>query len=232
MVFFTTLICVTICAFILKGAIKKVPWVFYLIGIALVVLFVGRESLGLPFYFQQILFALVQKCTLAQALFVVVMFIGVFDDKSRVKSHLAPIRAELSILGGILAFGHIISYFTVFAPKVFAMDVEIRLPILLAFYLALLLVALLITLGLTSFSFVKRHMNAFSWKKLQWLAYPFFLLIYVHILLFLLPPTLLGANGPLINIAVYTAIFVSYIALRVRKGMQKRSATIQEATAS
>ena len=61
------------------------------------------------------LFLLLHKCTLATALFAVVMYIGVFARDSRVATYLRPIRAELSIMAWLLSLGHMAIYLSSYA---------------------------------------------------------------------------------------------------------------------
>lgn len=73
-----------------------------------------------------------------------------------------------------------------------------------AFVLAVVLLVLLVVLGVTSFAFVKRQMSTASWKKVQKLAYPFFGLVYVHLLLMLLPSALHGGLAAQASVVVYS----------------------------
>ena len=210
MIFLITLICVIAFAVAFKAPLKKVPWFFYGIALVLVVLFVCRESFGFPVYVARPLYYLVQKCTVAVALFVVVMFIGVFNEKSRIRKHLMPVRAELSILGCIMALGHAVNYLMVYLPLIMGVSATMRTNIIFSFGLAIFLVALLVVLGVTSFNAIKRRMSTAAWRRVQWFAYPFFMLTYVHILLFLLPSALNGSETALLSVAVYSVVFVGY----------------------
>ena len=84
-----------------------------------------------------------------------------------------------------------------------------------ALAVALVLFALLLVLGVTSFNFVKKRMRKESWKRVQMLAYPFFLLVYAHLLLMLLPAALKGGLAAQASVAVYSAVFVGYVSLRL-----------------
>ena len=85
-------------AFACKRPIKSRPLAFYALAATLDVLFVVGSFAGLPLMLYDALFLLLHKCTLATALFAVVMYIGVFARDSRVATYLRPIRAELSIM--------------------------------------------------------------------------------------------------------------------------------------
>lgn len=222
MVFLISLVCAIAFVFVFRIPLKKAPWVFYAIALILVILFVARESLNFPVYAQRPVFYLMQKCTAAEALFVIVMYIGVLGEKSKLRTYLTPIRTELSILACLLALGHIVNYLMSFVPQVAGAALSLRVNILFSIGLAVLLVALLLVLGITSFNVVKHRMNAAQWKRIQQLAYPFFLLTYAHILLFLLPSALSGAATAQLSAIVYTIVFVTYAALRTVSAVRKR----------
>jgi DMSO/TMAO reductase YedYZ heme-binding membrane subunit len=209
-------------ACIFKTPLKKAPWAFYAGALVLVVLYVGRETFTFPVMVERPIFYLMQKCTFAEALFVVVMYIGVLGETSRIRAYLMPVRAELSIVACIIAFGHIIGYLMSFLPQVIGATASLRATILFSFCLALLLVLLLVVLGATSFNAVKRAMSLALWKRIQWLAYPFFLLTYVHLLLFLLPAALHGATPAQFSVVVYTVVFGGYLIARSVRMIQTR----------
>lgn len=60
-------------------------------------------------------------------------------------------------------------------------------------------------------------MNGKTWKRIQRMAYPFFIGIYVHIMV------LYTANikSNMTEIIVYTVIYASYVILRLRKAALK-----------
>ncbi len=94
--------------------------------------------------------------------------------------------SELSIVAWFLSLGHMAVYLESYLPRLLGGG-EIGGNVMGAFVLAVVLLVLLVVLGVTSFAFVKRQMSTASWKKVQKLAYPFFGLVYVHLLLMLLP---------------------------------------------
>ena len=93
-----------------------------------------------------------------------------------------------------------------------------------AFVLAVVLLVLLVVLGVTSFAFVKRQMSTASWKKVQKLAYPFFGLVYVHLMLMLAPAASRGGEAAVASVAVCTVVFGAYAVLRVRRAFVDRRA--------
>ena len=70
-------------------------------------------------------------------------------------------------------------------------------------------------------------MKGSSWKKLQRLAYGFYALIYIHVLLLTLPGAQKGNGSYLLTVVVYSVVFLTYGALRVRKALQKQSAAVR-----
>ncbi|MFR7403887.1 MAG: helix-turn-helix transcriptional regulator [Coriobacteriaceae bacterium] len=152
------------------------------------------------------LFVLIQNFELSLALFVVVMFIGCLN-RGGPHHWLKPVRSELSIVAWFLSLGHMAVYLESYLPRLLGGG-EIGGNVMGAFVLAVVLLVLLVVLGVTSFAFVKRQMSTASWKKVQKLAYPFFGLVYVHLLLMLLPSALHGGLAAQASVAVYSVVFV------------------------
>lgn len=204
---------------LLRSPIHKFPVLFYVLAVVADVAYIaGIEGL-LPRAVTSPLTLLMGKCMLSLALFVVVMYIGVFAKGSRVHQWLKPVRAELSIIACILACGHMAVYLASYAPRLGgAMDANV----LGALVVALALLVLLLVLGVTSFGFVKRHMRTESWKRLQRWAYVFFGLVYVHLMLMLAPAASRGGEAALVTVAVYTVVFGAYAVLRVRRALVDR----------
>jgi DMSO/TMAO reductase YedYZ heme-binding membrane subunit len=82
--------------------------------------------------------------------------------------------------------------------------------------MTILLLALMILLGVTSLTRIRRRVSSRLWKRVQWLAYPFILLIYAHVLSYLLPSALGGGGQALQSVAFYTAAILVYVILRLR----------------
>jgi DMSO/TMAO reductase YedYZ heme-binding membrane subunit len=96
--------------------------------------------------------------------------------------------------------------------------------------ITLVLLVMLIPLFITSFSWARRKMPAKKWKRLQRWAYPFYILIYVHVLVLFVPRLELGGNY-LAGLIAYTVVYASYIILRLKKyaaEKQKKTAALQK----
>lgn len=221
--FLWVLILAVVLTVVLKRPIKKCPALFYAIAVAIDVLFICGSYIELPRFVSTALFLLVQKCTLSLAFFVIVMFVGVFAQGSKTKAYLLPVRAELSIIAWILSLGHMAVYMTSYLPQASHGVWHMNTTVLASLAVALALFALLLVLGTTSFAFVKKVIKPCTWKGIQTLAYPFFALVYVHLLLMLLPAALKGGEAAQVSVAVYLVVFIGYAALRLRRAFKDRT---------
>ncbi|WP_302384665.1 ferric reductase-like transmembrane domain-containing protein [uncultured Adlercreutzia sp.] len=201
--------------------LKRCPAPFYLGAVALVGLYLwgtGANVRGEAWsYFQP----LMQRCALAFLLFSIVMFVGVLGERNPLRVHLMPIRRQLSILACIFACGHIAFYAASYVPRLtsaFSGNLAFSLG------LAALITALMAVLWATSAQRVKHTMKAASWKRVQRLAYPFYVLTYVHLALLLMPSAMAGNNVAVLSIAVYSIVMGAYVVLRLRKAAADRLA--------
>lgn len=201
--------------------LKKYPVPFYLGAIVLVGLYFWGSATGVRnevwSYFQP----LMQRCALAFLLFSIVMFVGVLGERNPLRVHLMPIRRQLSILACIFACGHIAFYASSYVPRLasaFTGNLAFSLG------LAALITALMVVLWATSAQRVKHTMKAASWKRVQRLAYPFYVLTYVHLALLLMPSAMAGNNVAVLSIAVYSIVMGAYVVLRLRKAAADRLA--------
>lgn len=224
MTFAIVLACTVAACFALRNPLKACPTAFYALAIAVDVAFVAGTFWGLPRDVWSVLFVLIQKCLLPLALFVVVMYIGALPRDSRPCRWLKAVRAELSIVAWILSLGHMAVYGATYLPRLLTggrMDANV----VASFAVAVVLLALLLVLGVTSFNAVKKRMRTETWKRVQKLAYPFFLLVYAHLLLMLAPSALHGGIAATTSVAVYSVVFAAYVVLRlVRAAKDRRSA--------
>ncbi len=213
--FIVVLICTIVLVWVLAGAVSKVPAVFYVLALVLDIVYAlgASDLVTLPLPVWHAVVLLVQKCSIALALFAVVMFIGAFSSRSRVSTHLKPVRAELSIIACILTLGHVSAYITSFLARALSGAGSIALISSLA--VAFVSFVLMVVLGITSINAVKKRMRGESWKRLQRLAYVFFGLTYVHLVLMLAPSALAGGAAALQSVAVYTIVFGAYAVARV-----------------
>lgn len=202
----------------LRNPLRKVPWLFYGLAAAFVVVYLAAGTLGLPRPVSQVLLVLMNKCLLPTALFVLVMYVGVFPKGSAIRRWLQPLRTPVSIVACILALGHMVRFIGAYAARVLGGG-AVATNVLASFAIAVVLFALLAVLGVTSFNVVRSRMGTLAWRRIQRLAYVFYALVYGHILVMLGPAALNGGASALEGVAVYTAVFGVYGALRVMRAV-------------
>ena len=227
----TIVIIVTIAvACLLRNPIKKAPMVFYGLSVAVIVLFFALSSLGAPRWVSLAFFWTIHKCLVPLALFILVMYIGVFSRTSKVSLWLRPIRAELSIIAWILTVGHVVAYLRSYLSPIFY-GTALQTNVFIGIIVAIILFVLLIVLGVTSFRAIKKNMSLQGWKNVQRLAYPFFAFTYIHLLCLLLPSAMRGGAAATISVVVYSVIFIAYFVLRIMRAVSDRKAGITDTPA-
>lgn len=232
MTFLVILVCTVAACVALRKPIHKYPVVFYAIAIAIDLAFIAGSFFEMPRDVWIVFFVLIQKCTLSLALFIVVMYIGVFGKESRASHMLRPIRAELSIIAWLLSLGHMAVYLESYVPRMLSGG-SFGANMMASFAVAIVLFVLLMILGVTSFNFVKKRMRKDTWMRVQKLAYPFFLLTYAHLMIILMPSALRGGDAAAVTVAVYSVIFVAYVVLRLwRAARDKREEALTEGKAA
>ena len=104
---------------------------------------------------------------------IVVMYTGVFQ-KGFIKKRLMTVRAENAIIGIIFLLPHVIGFLEFFLEYADLSKNIVPLIGLVAFALA-------IPLFITSFQFVRKHFKYKQWKFIHKLAYPFYILLFLHL---------------------------------------------------
>ena len=195
-------------------SIKKHPVAFYVGMYAWTGLVVCYYNMGYDNYFMKIF----SRGIFATATFMIVMFVGTVTKHNDFSKKLMSIRGEMSIIGSLLVISHNIIFGIHYFPVLFTNPSSMPQRELIASIITIFLLLMLIPLFVTSFKSVRRKMNAKNWKKLQRMAYPFFIGIYVHVMV-------LYSNdwkAHLSGVIIYTLIFVSYVILRLRKSFYKK----------
>lgn len=211
-------------AFVFRNALKAAPALFYVLAIVADLAFLGHALSGFAPVIARALQPYLQRCLVAFGLFAVVMFVGVLPEGSRARRWLAPVRGELSIIAAILAAGHVANYLGAYLAQIaqgFAVSKAA------SFAVAAVVVALLAVLAATSLRAVRRRMDAATWKRVQLLAYPFFVLVYVHLLLILGPSASGSEQKAFESVVVYTVVMLAYAVLRGGKAVLDRKARLE-----
>ncbi|RDB69666.1 hypothetical protein [Eggerthella sinensis] len=215
-------------AFALRKQIKRYAVSFYIVAIAMDVLFLSQVLFGVSREVAVAVYPYLTRCLLGFALFAVVMFIGALPEGSKAQRALMPIRGELSIIAAILTIGHVANYLGAYLADILSGFVGMSAGMIASFVVSSLLIVLLAALTVTSFNAVKMRMDADAWKRLQKTAYAFFALTYVHLMLVLLPTVSSSGQRATFSIVVYSLVMAAYAALRMtthmRSGKAKRGA--------
>lgn len=215
----------TVLAAVLKPVIKKHPWICYCLSAAIVALFASHILMDEVPVVARALYPYLQRCLLAFSLFTIVMYIGVLPDESSIRKYFAPIRGELSIIAAILTVGHIVNYANYYLAEFMDGFADRSATMVVSFVVSFVLIILLSALAVTSVNAVRKRMKSATWKRVQMLAYPFYVLVYVHLALILVPLASTFEQKAFFSIIVYTAIAGGYVIIRVRKACLDRRAS-------
>ena len=205
------------CLFVPVAAksIRTVPRLWYGLALAIDVLYVYGIVFSLPPMILQVLSAVVQRGMLGTSLFIIVMYCGVFPERSYVRKTVGPIRAELSIIACILVFAHSLNYLNSYLGVLLFGIGAVSINQLASLLIAIVLFALMLVLGATSLKSLRCRIKTGVWKNIQRTSYVFFALIYIHEVLILYPPALKGSGEALPTLMVSTMVFFAYFVLRV-----------------
>jgi DMSO/TMAO reductase YedYZ heme-binding membrane subunit len=223
---------VATCAIVLliRKALHRTPWLFYLITVLIVVYlfasYLTNNYEWWPAWFIEWFVSAFARGSISTALFVIVMYLGVLPTKLPGVSALRSVRAEISIIGCILAIGHVIYYGIYYFPRLFiTFDEPLPAPYAAATWITIVLLLLMIPLLITSFRAVHKRMKPASWKKVQRLAYPFYALLYAHVLVLFSASIVLHpdrAAETWVNLIVYSVVFLAYFIARPLKYLRTR----------
>lgn len=200
-----------------KDLIKKYPVIFYLGIYAWTGFVVYYYNMGFdrnfPTWFNEYFMKIFSRGIFATASFMIVMFLGTITKHNDFSKKLMAIRGEMSIMASLLVFSHNIIFGLRYFPILFTNPSSMPQRQVIASIITIFLLLMLIPLFVTSFKTVRRKMKAKSWKNLQKMAYPFFIGIYVHVMV------LYSSNWKenIVGVVIYTLIYLAYIILRLRK---------------
>lgn len=200
-------------------SLKQRSSLYYLIAVLAAAIVVGCTYGGVSFsgWVGDWVWPIFSRGALASALFILVMWMGALPNGSSAIKTLMPLRGELSILACILTLGHNIAYGKTYFRLLFTRPDRLPANQLSAALCSLVMIVIMLPLFVTSFKRVRRRMNGKSWKKLQRLAYLFYDLMYVHVMLLNVPYAMKGRVSYVVNVLVYSAIFLSYAICRLLK---------------
>ena len=210
-------------SFLFRNAIKKAPWVFYLIALLLSGLYIYSRFFAAYDPLIASIMVYPQRGLLGMATFTIVMFIGVFGGNSRIRKWLEPIRAELSLIGSLLIAGHALGYLASYLQSL-SPGLLSKPTVVISLAVSLLLLMLLLILGITTLVAVRRRMDSSLWKRIQRLSYFFYGLVFVHLMLMLLPSAMQGTGNSSISLAIYGGVLLVYLIARIRRAVLDKAA--------
>lgn len=210
-------LCVVTVFVVFAGEVlRKHPLPFYLGAVVLCTLSVVLRGMGVyNFTFSGVI---------TGALFFLVMFAGVFPPGSYGAKKFMPVRAQLSIIGGIFAIEHSLAYSGIYLTRMVSGNAKISTVI--EFAVALVLLLVLLPLFVTSFKFIRKKMDGKKWKKLQRMAYVFYGLVLAHVLVINIPRAIAGKTSAKWNVFAYSFIFLSYLLCRIFRAVNKNDKTL------
>lgn len=204
-------------SYLCRKIIKKQPAVFYIAALIISALIVSMDFRGLPSWINTYIIGLFSRGAFATALWCVVMWTGAFPNGSKAIKVFMPIRGELSIFAALLTLGHNIGYGKIYFVRLFTDAGRMSTNQIAASILTLIMLAIMIPLTVISFPKIRRKINAKRWKKIQRLAYLFYGMIYLHVMILCIPSAKAGREGYWFSIFMYSAVFIGYGICRVRK---------------
>ena len=219
--FLATLAIVVLFSWLLRRRIHSHPYVFYALAIACNALLLANAYLPMPRWVLTVVSPLMQKGGLGVAFFLLVMWIGVFPRDSKLSRGFRPIRAELSLMACILIVGHMYVYLTSYMPRIVIGSAP-KDSVVAALAIAYVMLALMIPLAATSLRAVKRRMKAHTWRKVQSLAYAFYGLILIHLVLMLGPSAMAGSERSMVMVVLYIIMFGGYVVARIVRAIVDR----------
>ena len=208
MIFFISVLTAILFILIFEKPLKNNPVIFYVISalLSLATVFMQLKGITPDGFIGKYIYPMFSKAGLATAFFVLVMYAATFKNGSAPIKLLMPMRAQLSIVASILAFGHVFSYSALLSPKSS-----------LFYILSVIMFCIMIPLLITSFTVIRKKMSAITWKKLQRFAYIFYIMIYLHILLLYVRGAIRGDSQSALNILMYSVVFLWYFICRPLK---------------
>lgn len=223
MLFIVALIISIIFVAVFKELLKKYPNIFYITAAVIsIAAFVCSSYVTMPGWVRDYVVGIFAKGSLGTAFFVLVMYASAMKNTWKATKTLMKIRGELSIMGCVLVLCHNCTYGRTYFRMLFTKPQSLSATQMTGAIISLVLITIMLILTVTSFPNVRKKMNAVKWKKLQRTAYIFYGLIYVHILLINIPYARRGMSEYIINVAVYSLVFVNYAMMRIHKAVAKK----------
>ena len=235
MLFLISLFIAILVAFCLDKPLKKHPAAFYVTAAVLTAaaIVVTQSDITVSSRFvRDYVIGIFSRGALGAAFWAVVMFAGAMPNGSAHVKKLMPIRGELSITAAVLTLAHIVTFGMRYISSIIngrTGSGDAYRDFIITFVLSLAMTLIMLPLTVMSFKAVRRKMNAKTWKKIQRLAYLFYAMIYIHIMVLFVPKAQKGREGYFLGVLVYSAVFIGYAVLRLRKTYLSRNEKVSKA---
>ncbi len=219
MLLIVALIIISLFIYFLRDSLKKHPNAYYIGAAAISIGIFLLGFVDMPLFVKKNILGIFAKGSLGTAMFVFVMYAGALPKGNRFIAPLIKIRGELSITAAILVLCHNFTYGRTYFRMLFVQPEILSGTQLAAAIISIILIIIMLVLTITSFPSVRKHMQAKKWKQLQRTAYLFYGLMYVHIMLINVPYARLGMSMYIVNVIVYSIVFLGYAAMRISKAL-------------
>ena len=219
MLLIVALIIVSLFIYFLGASLKKHPNAYYIGAAAISIGIFLLGFVDMPLFIKKNILGIFAKGSLGTAMFVFVMYAGALPKGNRFIAPLMKIRGELSITAAILVLCHNFTYGRTYFRMLFVQPEILSETQLAAAIISIILIMIMLVLTITSFPSVRKSMQAKKWKQLQRTAYLFYGLMYVHIMLINIPYARLGMSMYIVNVIVYSIVFLGYAAMRISKAL-------------
>lgn len=211
-------------------ALKKHPIPFYIAGtvVTVAVVIISQTKLihTLPEFMCDYIISIFSKGSFAAALWCIVMWAGALPNGSAPIKKIMPIRGELSILASAVTLSHIITYGIQYV-KTLTNNIKLGRSFTSEFIFTcitvIVLTLIMLPLAVMSFKKIRKKMKPKTWKNIQRLAYIFYALIYIHIMILYVPQAQRGMTEKYISIIAYSIVFIGYALMRIRKAILKKN---------
>lgn len=223
MLFIISLAIALFTAFFLDKQLKRHPGAFYAAAAVLTVVSVAVKQADVTIssgFVRDYLLAVFTRGSLGAAFWAVVMWAGALPNGTFAIKKLMPIRGELSITAAVLTLSHVVTYGIQYISDIIRDRTgsgDALRDFIITSIVCLVMVLIMLPLTVMSFKTVRRKMNAKLWKKIQRTAYLFYALIFIHVMVLFVPKAQNGRDGYFLNVLVYSAVFIGYASMRLRK---------------
>ena len=223
MLFIISLVIAFFIAFCLDKPLKKCPAVFYIAAAVLTAasVVVTQSDITISSRFvRDYVLGIFSRGALGAAFWAVVMWAGALPNGSATIKKLMSVRGELSITAAVLTMAHIITFGMQYIRNIIdgrTGSGDAYRDFVITCILSISMTMIMVPLAVMSFKAVRKKMNAKTWKKIQRLAYLFYAMIYIHIMVLFVPKAQKGREGYFLSVLVYSAVFIGYAVFRLRK---------------